>query len=52
MQVDVRIPPAKVFFQTSIMFFPLLFKYNALLKNQCEDCIGEDIIGMRKVTVL
>ena len=44
MQVDVRIPAAKVFFQARAMFFPPLFKYHVLHQNQSEVCIGEDDI--------
>ena len=51
MQVDLKISPAKVFFfQTSTIFFPLLFKYHVAFQDQSEDYIGEDdIIDMNEV---
>ena len=53
MQVNLRIPPTKFFFQTSTVFFSPFLKYHVVLQDQSEDCIGEDdIIDMIEVIVL
>ena len=53
MQLDLRIPPTKIFFfQTRAVFFPPFFKYHVVFQDQLEGYTDEDeIIDMIEVIV-
>ena len=50
MQVDLRIPPTKIFFKTSTVLFPPFLKYHIVFQDQSKDYIRkDDIIDIHRI---